>query len=339
MVVKCTTCQFHYGPNLISKSVSSPVCRLCLNQRALEKKLVESNKLIECLTHRVDALQEFISTNIGTDAVNAAPGLIQSPTTARSNVNSLQVETNTSVAATSEAPATTPPTTSNIDSLSQDSSFHQVRNGAKQTTRTILPITTYNKFQILAEAVEEPHDVRLIGDSIIRQQIVEFCGRAPTNRKRYCIPGASIDDVAAASDKVTDGATNDTLFIFHVGTNDVKRTRSEALLQKYRKLIQHYKNKSNNVLISGVLPRISADNVFYSKAFSLNNRLRSLCLQEGVEFIDTWDQFFQKPDLFASDGLHLNSIGSARYGRLLSEAVRCFWSKNAAPSPPSNIIT
>ena len=172
---------------------------------------------------------------------------------------------------------------------------------------------------------------------MLRLQDQEFCGRAPTNRKLYCIPGAGIDDVVAAKDEVIDGASNDTLFVFHVGTNDFKRTRSEELLQKYSDLIKQYKVKSNNIMISGVLPKMSAENVFYSKAFSLNNRLKSLCLQEGIEFVDTWDHFYQKPDLFNNDGLHLYCVGSARFRRLLNEAVRSFWSKNAAHATPEAI--
>ena len=70
---------------------------------------------------------------------------------------------------------------------------------------------------------------------------------------------------------------------------------------------------------------MSAETIFYSKAFSLNNKLKSLCLQEGVEYIDTWNQFYQKPDLFQSDGLHLSQVGSARLGRLLNDKVVSFW--------------
>ena len=83
-------------------------------------------------------------------------------------------------------------------------------------------------------------------------------------------------------------------------------------------------------MISGVLPRISADNLFYSKAFSLNNRLQSLCREEGIEFIDMWNDFYRQTGLFQSDGLHLSAVGAARFGRLLSKAVRSFWAKNVA---------
>ena len=167
---------------------------------------------------------------------------------------------------------------------------------------------------------------------MIRQQLTEFCGRVKHRRRLYCMLGAGIDDVTEMMDKVSKEATSDTLFVIHAGTNDVRKTRSEELLDKYRKLIQQYKTKSNNILISGVLPRVAADDLFYSKAFSLNNRLRNLCKDQGVEFVDMWNEFYNRSGLFHSDGLHLLAVGADRFGRLLSEAVRSFWAKNGAGS-------
>ena len=43
-----------------------------------------------------------------------------------------------------------------------------------------------------------------------------------------------------------------------------------------------------------------------------------------------WNDFYKQSGLFQSDGLHLSAVGAARYGRLLNEAVRDFWTKNGA---------
>ncbi len=83
-------------------------------------------------------------------------------------------------------------------------------------------------------------------------------------------------------------------------------------------------------MISGVLPRIAAENGFYGKAFSLNNRLETLCKEHGIEFVNMWND--NKPGLFKEDGLHLSPVGAARFSRLLSEAVRKFWAKNGGSS-------
>ena len=192
-----------------------------------------------------------------------------------------------------------------------------------------MPVTTFNRYQILAEATEGTEQIKLIGDSIIRNQLVEFCGRDPSHRKRHCIPGASVDDVTAAYEELTQEANDKTLIIIHAGTNDVKRTASEALLAKYREMINKYKAKTRNIIISGILPRVNAENSFYSKAFSINNCLENVCKGEGVEFINLWNHFYNQPILFRDDGLHLNSVGSARLGRLLNDAVSLHKSKNA----------
>ncbi len=269
--------------------------------RQLTDELRVANDNILSLTHRLDALEGQRATN---------------PTRAADNTP-----------ASPRVPCVVPVT--NITRVSP-TEFQPVRNGAKAgKKRIITPLTISNKFQILEDTEEEPHEVRMVGDSIIRGQLEEFCGRAPRNRKRFCIPGARVEDISEALEEVVQDTTNDTLVVIHAGTNDVVQTRSEELLERYRRMIWLYKTKTSNVLISGVLPRISAPSVFYSKAFSLNNRLMSLCLQEGVEFINTWNDFYQQEHLFAKDGLHLSGVGSARLGRLLDGGVRSFWTKNA----------
>ncbi len=70
------------------------------------------------------------------------------------------------------------------------------------------------------------------------------------------------------------GSDDNTLFILYIGTNDVKTNRSEELMDKYKRLIQQYKEKSSSIIMSGILPRMNESNAFYSKAFSTNNILK-----------------------------------------------------------------
>ena len=193
-----------------------------------------------------------------------------------------------------------------------------------------LPVTFFNRFEVLCDYVNVNEDSRLIGDSIIREQLDEFCSRAPRRRRRHCIPGGTLDDVTAVCDDISQDVSENTLFLLHAGTNDIQRTRSEALLEKYRKMIRKYKEKSNNVIISGILPRINANRLFYNKAFSTNARLDNLCREEGVQFINLWNDFYNRDILFKDDGLHLNEIGSARLGRLFHDAVVAHLAKNAS---------
>ena len=137
-----------------------------------------------------------------------------------------------------------------------------------------------------------------------------------------------MQDVIDAVNEVTDQAPATTTYVIHVGTNDVQRYRSEELLDKYRQMIRAYKVKSSNVILSGIIPRRHAGQRFYSFASSINRRLGNLCSEENIGFVNTWDHFYYDASLFSSDGLHLSQIGSARFGRLLDDAVKDFRSKN-----------
>ena len=262
-----------------------------------EKLIISNNKIAE-LSQKVDALKATLD-----ETTEARQPRLLTP-----------------------APPNPPPENNHVSSQSDDS-FQLVRQGAKPIRRVIQPTKCSNRFQILEEQ-DEPESSYLVGDSVVRQQLTEFCGRVKEKRRIYCLPGAGVDDITNVLDQVSAEATDKSLFVIHAGTNDIRKTRSEELLNKYRRLIQQYKTKSSNIIISGVLPRIDADNLFYSKAFSLNNRLQSLCKEQGIEFLNMWNDFYKQSGLFQRDGLHLSAVGAARYGRLLNEAVRGFWAKN-----------
>ncbi len=164
-----------------------------------------------------------------------------------------------------------------------EGNFIPVRNGARPSPLKMLGVTTFNRYQILSQTIEEEHETRLIGDSMIGGQLTEFCGHASHGKRKWmCFPGARVNDIVAAHDDVMTGSDDNTLFILHVGTNDIKASRSEELMEKYTRLIQQYKEKSSNIIVSGILLRMNETNAFYSKAFSTNNRLKSLCTQENV---------------------------------------------------------
>ncbi len=232
-------------------------------------------------------------------------------------------------------PALTPPST--IASRPVETEFTPVRRGGKTVRPIIQPIVCSNRFKILEEE-DELASTFLVGDSMIHHQVTEFCGRVKRRRRLYCMPGAGIDDVTEMMDKVSEEATADTLFVIHAATNDVRKARSEEMLDKYRKLIQQYKTKSNNIMISGVLPTVAGDDLFYSKAFSVNSRLRNLCKDHGVEFVNMWNDFYDRTGLYHTNGLHLSAVGTARFGRLLSEAVRNYLAKNVT-GPGTTVAT
>ena len=80
----------------------------------------------------------------------------------------------------------------------QETPFTLVRNGVQRNNNeSCLPITTCNRFKILVEDEEEDHETRLIGDSIVREQLHEFCGRA-RNTRRFCMSGGRLDVITSA---------------------------------------------------------------------------------------------------------------------------------------------
>ncbi len=90
-------------------------------------------------------------------------------------------------------------------------------------------------------------------------------------------------------------------------------------------------------MISGVIPRIAADNGFYSKAFSLNNRLETLCKEHGIEFVNMWNDFYSKPGLFKEDGLHLSPWGLRDLENCLAKLFGDSGKKTEAVRKPSGL--
>ena len=78
-----------------------------------------------------------------------------------------------------------------------------------------------------------------------------------------------------------------------------------------------------------MLPRSSTPKTFYNRVFSINNRIKSIFTEEGIDFINCSDDFYNKPFLFKNDGVHLNPAGAARLSRLLNNKVPDFKRKNS----------
>ena len=44
-----------------------------------------------------------------------------------------------------------------------------------------------------------------------------------------------------------------------------------------------------------------------SKRMAINGIVKRLCKEEGLGYVDLWDSFVGKEEMFARDGLHLSS--------------------------------
>ena len=306
----CKKCSGRLGSSLFIDRTNL-ICRFCQTEECLNDKLNEANSKIDSLTAEVVYLKDFIKHNIG----------VNTPT--------IPIPANLTVTPTNDNPSNT----------NNQDNFQVVHNNICPKPRKIVPITTIqNRFKILSDIdrEEKNEEVRLVGDSMILGQLKEFCARAPKSRKRFCIRGGGVDDINAAIEEVTKQAPDNTTYIIYVGTNDVTQTRSEELLEKYRQLLRNYKNKSTNIIVSGILPRMSAGSQFYNQATSINSHIVNLCTEEEISFINLWDNFYYDESLFRDDGVHLNGVGAARFGRLLNSALLDFRTKNKEHKTTNN---
>ena len=49
-----------------------------------------------------------------------------------------------------------------------------------------------------------------------------------------------------------------------------------------------------------------------SKRMVINGMMKRLCKEEDVGYVDLWDSFVRKEEMYARDGLHLSGEGQQR---------------------------
>ena len=54
---------------------------------------------------------------------------------------------------------------------------------------------------------------------------------------------------------------------------------------------------------------------------AINGMMKRLCKGEGVGYVDLWDSFVGKEDMYVRDGLHLSGTGAAVFAEAHSGAV------------------
>ena len=58
-----------------------------------------------------------------------------------------------------------------------------------------------------------------------------------------------------------------------------------------------------------------------SKRMAVNGIVKQLCKEEEVGYVDLWDSFVGKEEMYVRDGLHLSGKGAAVFAEGLSGAV------------------
>ena len=112
--------------------------------------------------------------------------------------------------------------------------------------------------------------------------------------------------------------------LVHVGTNNTDKEGTTAIVEKYRNLLKKTKQaRVGRIILSGNLQVFG--NMIHgyrnSKRMAVNGMVKRLCKEEEVGYVDLWDSFVEKEEMYARHGLHLTGKEAAVFAEGLSGAV------------------
>ena len=113
----------------------------------------------------------------------------------------------------------------------------------------------------------------------------------------------------------------------HTGThrdNNADKKGTTAIVDKYRNLLKKTKEaRVEQIILSGFLPVFGnrIDGYRNSKRMAINGMVKRLCKEEDMGYVDLWDSFVGKEEMYVRDGLHLSGKGAAVFAEGLSGAV------------------
>ena len=159
-----------------------------------------------------------------------------------------------------------------------------------------------------------------VGDSIVRKTDTRLSKEEDV---LVCLPGARIEHVTERVEKIMGRGKGGTILV-HIGTNNADKEGTTAIVDKYRKLLKKTKEaRVEQIILSGILPVFGnrLDGYRNSKRMAINGMVKQLCKEEGVGYVDLWDSFVGKEEMYVRDGLHLSGKGAAVFAEELSGAV------------------
>ncbi|KAK5932891.1 hypothetical protein CgunFtcFv8_004561 [Champsocephalus gunnari] len=108
--------------------------------------------------------------------------------------------------------------------------------------------------------------------------------------------------------------------VLHIGTNDVVKHQSEVLKEDFKCLLETVSSLNAEVFISGPLPPVRRGVERFSRLFSLNTWLSTVCTDHSVHFIDNFYFFWDRRHLFKANGVCLNKSGVTLF---ISDIFNC----------------
>ena len=128
-----------------------------------------------------------------------------------------------------------------------------------------------------------------------------------------CLPGARIEHVTERVEQIM-GRGNGGSILVHVGTNNADKEGTTTILEKYMNLLEKTKQaRIGQIILSGILPVFGnrIQGYIHSKAMLVNGMVKRLYKEDEVEYVDLWDSFVGKEEMYVRDGLHLSGKGAA----------------------------
>ena len=155
-----------------------------------------------------------------------------------------------------------------------------------------------------------------VGDSIVRKTDSRL------NKGEdvvVCLPGARIEHVTERVENIMGRGKGGTILV-HIGTNNADNEGTTAIVDMYRKTKEA---RVEQIILSGILPVFGnrIDGYRNSKRMAINGMVKRLCKEEEVGYVDMWDSFVGKEEMYVRDGLHLSGKGAAVFAEGLSGAV------------------
>ena len=138
-----------------------------------------------------------------------------------------------------------------------------------------------------------------------------------------CLPGAKIEAITERVNNIVGSGKGGSVLV-HGGKNNVEREGTTAIVRKYRQLVRTLKQtRVEQVILSGILPVMGRRGHKYRNCrwMAINMLVQKLCREEEVGFLDLWESFVGRADMYMKDGLHLSGKGAAVFADKLSAVV------------------
>lgn len=133
--------------------------------------------------------------------------------------------------------------------------------------------------------------------------------------------GGLLSDVIKQAERVELSGKEQVVIL--AGGNNVDRgDGTEDIMEDYGKVIHILKQRGVSVTMVGPSSRGHFGPYMQSKIYGINNRLKKLCVSEGIGYVEVGLRMQDRVTMLARDGVHFNRYGVWEAGRLIYDCVK-----------------